>query len=228
MGINLFIYTHTSYSDVWIPLFDSIKTYLPDAKITVALNEPMIIEGVDNLITYDENLPYTERLYSIMESMDDEPFIFMHEDMFLYDYPRLDLIEKYFEYVKEGLAKSIKLIPVGTTFYQTDFDSTLHKTEFSKFSIQPTVTNRKSIFHFLSSVKNLNIWEFEAQMQNEEGCFVTAFGNEKKIGIFHYESLIFPYIATAIVKGKWNMSEYPILEEILQKHKIDKNIRGIA
>lgn len=226
MGINLLIYTHTSCMDVWDPLFDSIKKYMPYANIILALNEPMIIEGIEKLITYDDAKPYTERLKWILSSMDDEPFIFMHEDMFLYESPKKEFLDLYVDYVRKGLAKSIKLIPVGNKIYQTPFDKTLYRTEFSKFSIQPTVTNKESMLYILSDVENLNIWEFEAALKDNESCFISSIGGEKKIGIFHFESLVFPYIATAVVKGKWNLSEYPILDEILKEHKIDKNIRG--
>ena len=49
----------------------------------------------------------------------------------------------------------------------------------------------------------------------------------KKIG-GHYNSLDYPYIATAVVKGKWNYSEYQEeLDAIFSEYNIDKNIRGI-
>ena len=45
--------------------------------------------------------------------------------------------------------------------------------------------------------------------------------------MFHYDSSVYPYVATAIVKGKWNMSQYPKqLEEILRENKINVNDRG--
>ncbi len=42
----------------------------------------------------------------------------------------------------------------------------------------------------------------------------------------HYDSNIFPYIATTLVKGKWNTKEYPELYEILNSYNIDVSIRG--
>ena len=42
----------------------------------------------------------------------------------------------------------------------------------------------------------------------------------------NYIHNIYPYVATAIVKGKWNIKEYPILENLLKSYNIDKNIRG--
>lgn len=38
-------------------------------------------------------------------------------------------------------------------------------------------------------------------------CFIIM--AKKKRGMSHYDSSIWPYIATAIVKGRWNFSEYP-------------------
>ena len=44
----------------------------------------------------------------------------------------------------------------------------------------------------------------------------------------HYNSSIYPYIATAIVKGKWNYSEYKKdLDLIFNEFNIDKEKRGI-
>ena len=52
-------------------------------------------------------------------------------------------------------------------------------------------------------------------------------GKGKKIG-GHYNSLIYPYIATAVVKGKWNYSEYKNeLDDIFTFYSIDKDVRGI-
>ena len=46
-------------------------------------------------------------------------------------------------------------------------------------------------------------------------------------GALHYESKIYPYVATAIVKGKWNFSGYPEkLKIILNNNKINVDIRG--
>ena len=63
----------------------------------------------------------------------------------------------------------------------------------------------------------------------------------KKLGIYgvyyyagekprggHFDSSIYPYIATAIVKGKWNYSEYEKeLQPILTEYNIDPLARGL-
>lgn len=35
------------------------------------------------------------------------------------------------------------------------------------------------------------------------------YNQEPKRGDHHYDSSVYPYIATAIVKGQWNLSGYP-------------------
>ena len=50
--------------------------------------------------------------------------------------------------------------------------------------------------------------------------------NGEKIG-GHHNSYSYPYIATAIVQGKWNTLEYKDeLDIIFNDYNIDKNIRG--
>jgi hypothetical protein len=55
------------------------------------------------------------------------------------------------------------------------------------------------------------------------------YDNEPKRGSNHFDTNVYPYIATALVKGKWIMSEYDEeLSPILDKNNIDKNKRGIV
>ena len=52
-------------------------------------------------------------------------------------------------------------------------------------------------------------------------------GDGKKRGKFHCDSEYYPFIATALFKGKWTISEYPIeLKKLFTKYKIDPLIRG--
>jgi hypothetical protein len=231
MGMrDLIIYSHTDYSDVWKPLFVSINKYLTSFRVTLFVNR--FIENLNincDQVIYDESLCYTERLKSCLEKTNIDFFLFMHEDMFLYDTPKYEYIERYFKHVETNLAKSIKLIPVGSNRYISKFDSTLYVTEYSKFSIQPTITSRFHLIDLLNRYGPKNIWEFESSIQNFGNEFVSILGSEKKRGIYHYDSEVFPYVATAIVKGKWNFSEYPKeLEEVLSFCEIDKKLRGIT
>jgi hypothetical protein len=228
MGIrDLVIYTHSDYRDAWIPLLKSLKKYAPEFKLHFFVNEKDEFLSEYRQIIYDENLNYTQRLKDSFDKIEIDEFIFMHEDMFLYDFPKLDYIDIYSKLLKEKKIGSVKLIPVGSHLMRCAFEETLYITEYSKFSIQPTIISKSRIIDILNDVVNLNIWDFESSIKSTHHDYIAKIGGEKKVGIFHYESLVFPYIATAIVKGKWNFSEYPILAKILEECQIDSKIRGV-
>ena len=54
------------------------------------------------------------------------------------------------------------------------------------------------------------------------------YDNEPKRGMHHYDSSVYPYVATAIVKGKWSIDVYgDMLEKVLLENNIDVSERGI-
>jgi hypothetical protein len=53
-----------------------------------------------------------------------------------------------------------------------------------------------------------------------------AFHGEARRGMYHYDSSVFPHIATALVKGLWNTREYKEMSPLLQEYNIDSSIRG--
>ncbi len=53
------------------------------------------------------------------------------------------------------------------------------------------------------------------------------YNKEPKRGLYHYDSSIFPYICTAVVRGRWNTLEYKYeLSKIAEKYKVDFSKRG--
>jgi hypothetical protein len=45
--------------------------------------------------------------------------------------------------------------------------------------------------------------------------------------MYHWDSDVYPYVATAVVKGKWSYSEYvDELTELLGEYEIDPDVRG--
>ncbi len=229
MGIVTVLYTHTDYSDVWEPFLNRFRKYFPDTKLYFCVNKysENIPENC-NPIYYDETKQYTERLSECITQIGGEVVLFLHEDMILYDTPLYDKLEDYFQYVEEGTAHSIKLIPVGTIIGRPYFDSTVVHTTYSKFSIQPTIIHTHSLLQLLEEVGPNSIWEFERLVQQKGNDYVCYMGTESKRGMHHFDSKVYPYTATAIVKGKWNFMEYPVeLTEILEECNINKEIRGI-
>jgi hypothetical protein len=225
----ILVYTHTDVSDLWPMFFGEFQKYMPDSKVYVAVNKTDDRLSAYNQINYDDTKPYTERLKEILPQIKEEVIIFLHEDMILIGDPMIDYLQKYTEYVLTDKVKSIKLISVNGNFNHLDSDITLINDKYTKFSIQPTIIKTKTFLDLLSKVEPLNIWEFEEKVPIEEGHYMVRLGNEKRRGIYHNDSYVFPYIATAINKGKWNYNEYEKeLNTLFNIYNINPFDRGIS
>lgn len=232
MGIELpiVVYTHTDMKDIWPMFFGQLKKYIPDFKVYVAVNK--ISEEIPSeyiQVLYNDSKKYTERWKEILPQISEEIILFLHEDMILFDKPNFNYIEKFFTYVKMGDVNSIKLILAGEKFSECSFDSMLVNNEYSKFSIQPTIVTKEVFLTTLNSVGELNIWEFEQAIPATGRDYMVRIGGEKKRGLYHYDSLVFPYIATAINKGKWNLNEYMNeLNPMFEEYNINPFERGMS
>ena len=231
MGINvpLIVYTHTDMKDVWPMFFGQLKKYIGDTKIYVAVNKEDELLSEYNQIIYDDSKLYTQRWVEILELIEEETFMFMHEDMILFDKVDFELLEKYIGYVNQNLVESIKLILAGDNFNEWSVDKTLVTNQYAKFSIQPTITQKRVFQQLVENLPPMNIWEFEEAIVSSGRDFMVKVGNEKKRGLYHYDSPIFPYIATAINKGKWNYNEYQKeLDELFREYNLNPFERGIS
>lgn len=231
MGIKIpiIVYTHTDMKDVWPMFFGQLNKYFSDTKIYVAVNEDDKQLSDYIRIIYDDSKLYTDRWKEILPQIKEETIMFMHEDMILFDSPNFESIDKYIGYVNDGLANSIKMIFAGDAAIVSSFDNTLVRNEFAKFSVQPTIVKVETFKNILNSLPSYNIWDFEQSITTNGDDFMVRVGSEKKRGIYHYDSLIFPYICTAINKGRWNMSEYQSeLDVLFMKYGIMPFERGIV
>lgn len=228
--VPLIIYTHSDYKDVWKLLFGQLKKYLPNQKVYVLSNsEHSEIPDEYTTIVYDDSKIYTERLKYCLSQIDEEVVLFQHEDMILFDEPKVELFNKYINYVKKDMVDSVKLIYVMENDVVSDIDSTLISNQYSKFSIQPTLIKLKNFVSLLESTQPLNIWDFELAVPAEGKHYMVRLGEERKRGMYHCDSIIYPYIATAIVKGKWNYGEYmKELDKLFNEYGIVPFERGIA
>ena len=231
MGISvpIIVYTHTDMKDIWPMFFGQLKKYVGDTKIYVAVNEDDSQLSDYKRIIYDDTKEYTERWKDVLEQIEEETFIFMHEDMILFDKLNFQILEKYIGYVNDEILDSVKLILAGDRFESWPIDNTLVTNQYSKFSIQPTVTRKNVFKQKVNGVTPSNIWQFEEAITATDRDFMVKIGGERKRGLYHYDSLVFPYIATAINKGKWNLIEYQNeLNPMFEEYNINPFERGMS
>lgn len=234
--VAFILYSHSNYDDVWEPFFGQEEKFLPDV-----FKKYMFVDGNADgdkipddytVIVYDDSKAYSERFFSCLEQIPEDVCIFQHEDMFLYDSPKMDKLEKYINVLKESDLDFVKLLKGGDVKdIQYGEHEDLFESEEWFFAIQPTIWKTDRLKQIFEHFKNTNIWDMERLAQeyckqnNYKGVY--CYNGEQKRGRYHWDSSTYPYVATAICKGKWNASEYPSeLEEIFIEYDIDRTQRG--
>ena len=236
-NVCMLMYSHSSYSDAWQPFIKQADKFMPEyKKFIFADNCDIKLPKKWSFIQYDDNCSYSDRMSSCLSKIDYKLCIYHHEDMFLYDYPDKEKMSRYEEIVLRENVDFIRLLrSVDTPTFPYRSNKTLfpvpnHSQYF--FSVQPTICDTQALLNICKETQINHLREFEIKVQETcrrqkiKGLF--HYDNEDKAGLFHYDSSVYPYIATAIVKGKWNLSGYPHrLQKILTEYNIDTKTRGI-
>lgn len=223
---SIFIHTHSSCDDALIMCLGQLDKYMPGVKRYVAIEKITETVKNENVILYHESDTYTERLQNILCQIQEDIVFYLHEDMILYDEPNFKELDRCEQYLRDHDVMMIKMIAtLGIT--KEVAPSIRDSITPYKFVVQPTLWKKEKLLELVKNEK-YSIWEMEEKIQRKFsslGVGYTYFTGEEKLrGAAHYDSLIFPYVATAIVKGKWNNLEYNLeLSELFDEYSIKSN-----
>lgn len=231
-------YSHSDYSDAWPIMFEQTDKHLPACKKYLFSDEATAPLERQNwtLIKYDDGLRYQQRFLHCIDQVEEEVILFHHEDMFLYSDPKYDLLLEITEAIQNNEIDIVKLICASygpINFENTTSVSCVYENPINlKFAIQPSLCNKNKLRMIYDKTGGANIWEFEAYSSKVCDYYnirtgMTYLPEDAKRGEYHWDSNIYPYFATAIVKGKWNFAEYEnTLKPLLETHNIDFTMRG--
>jgi len=210
MGIKNIVYSHSDYFDVLEIFLEQQKKY--GIKDIVIFSDKEF-NSENTHVLYDPLNSYSEKLRECLGQLEDDIILYQHEDMFLYDEFSIKTIENYCEVLKSTDYSFLRLCRTGNCGltklegHENLYDINPQSPDF--FAVQPTLWKRQDFIKFLEKSGNLSIWDLELNGgkldHNIKGLM--HFGQENPRG-GHFNSSVWPYVATAIVKGKWNFSEY--------------------
>ena len=213
--MKILVYTHSDYSWVWKYWHQQTDKFLQNFDKICMSNSNSSFRDDYLVIKYNDKLTYKNRVLSCLNDIDDnEIVLFCHEDMFLYKKPNFEIIDEYINLIKNDNCEVIKLIRAFENLDKSNLHEKLFKNPDKQlFSIQPTIIKVKTLKHIYKTVPGDNIWEFEANTSKKylkDLISLCSFDPDldKKRGKFHYDSSVYPYICTAVIKGKWNFKEY--------------------
>jgi len=246
--ISHIVYSHSSYYDVltlymnqYIRLFsNNFNKYL--------FSDIQSPNKEWDTILYKNEMPYKDRLIHCLSRIESEYILFDHEDMILYDRPNYDLLIEYIDVLKNSRYNFVRLLASGIGDVVRDYEGKLRTEMFNQInntlyeipnygntlplSIQSSIFKKSNLIELLKTLPNSitgnvgpsNIESLCLNKKDYIGLF--HYNNENARG-GHFDSNAYPYIATAITKGKWNYNEYKnIMNNICQKYNIDINNRG--
>lgn len=231
-------YTTSKYSDVWPMHFGQLTKHATTIKSYVFSDEKSESQWQfenHNLICYSESDPYWKQYIECLSDVPEDFIIYSQEDFILYDDIDAQKIEDYVSFLRNSTYDYVRLIRCG---FRTPLDrhvmNDIYEVDMSSkdaFSMQATLWKKSSIkklYEYVKSEKWLESddWNRGAFELGLRGTFI--YNNEPKIGAFHYDSIVYPHICTAINKGKWNIDQYPlIMPTLLNDYNINPKVRGI-
>jgi len=233
--------THSSSRDVLDLFLIQLEKFYPNNKVYIFTD---IGDGLDPKYTpiiYNSKDMFRTQYLECIEQVPEEFILYLNEDYILYDNVNVEKINHYLSILDSNPDMSFIRLARGPNFTDKTFEDDLYYLTHQQdhfYSQTAAIWRTESIKKIHEIGPDLHIGAGGAQ----HGHFEVAgnalceelnmvglayYGKEPKRGMYHYDTDIFPYVATAIIKGKWNASEYPKeLLPLLEEHNIDIRKRG--
>lgn len=225
------VYTNSKCSDLWDMFIKQNEKHVGWPLVFIT-DEQIPNVSHENQFIYTDDENYSDVWIRVLKKLNVEQFIYLQEDFILYDDVKKSQIADYSNILKNDNYSFVRLIKSGNIGEQVS--NNLYKISYNNpyiFAMQATIWKTKDYINILENVnedKWLETDKYRKYMFDERINGLCHFNNEQKRGGNHHDSSVYPYIATALVKGKWIMSEYPEeLEYLLNIYNLDKNLRGI-
>ena len=241
--ICIIVNTTSKNKDVWKMFYNQFQKHFTQRILIYTFSDTPSTEFIGETLLYDKNLKFRSQFLSCIRKISEDYCIFISEDYVLYDDVDIEGIEFLQNVLQEE--KDISFIKL---FKGADFKEPLYKGaenlfELSTsnpyfFSQSATLWRTRDLEKIFENGPDLHIagegpndhFELGAQETCKEldlkGLYY--YNSEPKRGIYHHDCSIFPHVATALVKGKWNLSEYyKELMPLLIEYQINSSDRGI-
>ena len=221
-------------------MITQLKKHFPNQIVYIFSDEDSpLFEGY-NVVIYNKKLDFRTQYLTSLKEVKESFCLNMNDDYILYDDVNISEITKLVNVLKTD--EKISFVRVAKGYNTTDdvYSENLYYLSLSQdfFYSQTTAIWKRDVLiriHQDSPKSSIgrkdNLPQLEVVANNVcrklklSGLYY--YNNEPKRGSAHYDSSIFPYIASALVAGKWNLKEYPLeMNELITKYNINTNDRG--
>lgn len=229
--VNQVVYTNSNVSDIWEMFYFENKKHSNSNLFFISNEKPDFINN-NYFFKYDNDEPYYLVWKNALEYFNLNTFIYLQEDLILYDNvneKEIDRCEKFLINSDYSFIRLIKSENLGNVKIEEDLYYVEHSNP-NIFSMQPTIWKTSEYIKLMDNVRS-KVWydeyNYHTIMNKLKMDGLYYYNGENKRGKNHYDSSIYPYIATAIVKGKWNIKEYEKeLNKLFKKYNINLKEKG--
>jgi len=212
-NLTLVTYTHSKCTDLHHPYLDRINKFFPELQYHLLTCNTQV--DCDRCIVYDDKDSHSNQMINVLSQVTTDFVIYSQEDYILFDRVDVEKLQACMNLLDvEDNIHFIRLIKSGVGsrigFYNKDFDYLDCDGDYY-FSTQITLWRRNILIELYKKSQVASVFDEPLNSKHLKemgavGLFHKQVG--KSVG-GHYNSTIYPYIATAKVKGRWNTSEYP-------------------
>lgn len=236
----IIVNTVSTCKDIWEMFVFQLKKHFPNQKVYVFTDEDNHLFNDFEVVIYNKDDDFRTQYYNCLSKVEEKYCLNMNDDYILYDDVNINSLHNILNVLRTD--DTISFVRVGKGFNNTN----------KKYSETLYYLNPLMSFFYSQTVA---LWKTETLLKIHELCPSSSIGRkdnlpqlevvankvcydlglnglyhfdgERKRGMAHYDSKIFPYIASALVGGKWNLMEYSEeLSKMISNYKINLQERG--
>jgi len=248
--LALIVNTVDKNKDIWPMFFEQMKAHTTNSLFSSKY--VFVNETEENLpedykaVYFNAQQNYKNQFVSCISNVKESYCIYIGEDYILYDDVREDLIQKYMDVLDNNSNLSFirfmkgGVVSIDSPNYKDHADLfQLHHSFPYFYTGQAALWRTRDLEKIHQHGPELHIgnkdWQNSFEFQATKTCQeldiqgVYCYHGEPKRGVYHYDSVVFPHISTALVKGKWNVAEYPArMTRFFERYDINVNERGVS
>ena len=231
--------THSINSDLWECHFGQLQKYIP--KLSYAFSNVKIPDEKVSTFIYNDEDKFRTQYMSGLRTIKEKYCLYLNEDYLLYEEPNISKLEEYISILEKVPDLSFIRLAKGIDNFHIPLTSTLNYLDCRNpyfFSQTASLWNTSHLLAIHERGPDLHIAGEDMSQQFEVAATDVCrslgiqgsyhYAGEQKRGEHHYDSNVFPYVASALVKGKWNIKEYEgELSYLQQMYDLDFSQRGV-
>jgi len=246
--ICIVTYTNSKCHDVLKVHLRQIEKFAPKLKSYVLTNKkPDFDVSKHQIIIYEDADPYYLQWNKSLKNVKENYIVYQQEDFFLdgeVDYKELQRCKEFLQSTDYSFVRLLKVMLEGAIhrphlnmkefkdveLSRNIYDAHVQNPDSFAFMMQSTLWKKQDFSNLYDHVKSKlwlesEVWDEGMRELSIKGTYYYA--GSAKTGKYHWEPEIWPYICTAVGKGKWNLSHHgERLTKLLYEHKIDISVRG--